>query len=105
MKKQILTSELEKRKKPKFQINSITYKNNKINVYPVKDKTGKVKTTKNHEFYSLTDNGLGYTISDRLKKGDYLFYKGSSIKLKDIDYINLVPDVTDHVGLILDFDL
>jgi len=42
MKKQILTSELEKRKKPKFQINSITYKNNKINVYPVKDKTGKV---------------------------------------------------------------
>lgn len=36
---------------------------------------------------------------------DYLFYKGSSIKLKDIDYINLVPDVTDHVGLILDFDL
>lgn len=35
---------------------------------------------------------------------DYIFYKGN-IKIKSVKMLNLVPKVTDHVGLILDFDI
>lgn len=35
---------------------------------------------------------------------DYIFYKGD-IKINSVNYLNLVPEGADHIGLILDFGI
>ena len=35
---------------------------------------------------------------------DYIFYKGN-IKINNAEYLDLVPEYTDHKGLIVDFDI
>jgi len=49
--------------------------NTKIIKLHIKNK--KIESTKNHEFYALTNDGLNYFKSANLEEGDYLFYKPS----------------------------